>query len=933
MNPASNISSSTNQDGSFTNFATTLNEIESLITKKDYQAIFKKLVDLASFKNNPELSINQNRLKTLEILVITKIIFDKITKSPAEEFRFIESNLVEKFNQGIRFFRSQGISQKDLEYFSQIMMSLLQFSSDVFNNNIGKKRTRKIIQEKTIDKKTLENLAIFYTIFLLQIPQYLEPYLKEDFKILSAQLPKKKRQNLPLLLPASDHSIPKLKTILIGGLKKYFDYQALAKLLLNSHLNQQPLSLRLPFKVLKYHDLDFFKSQQFFDFITKIACDCDSKMQFKFYKSLITYPELSKAFLKALYVSFNDNKDSLSLIEIAIKNKNIKFLKTALKLKFKPQLFTKKIGNQYLSAKALAIRNGDIEVFKILFDEQSTKIPSQTEISTKNGKKKITFFNDLELAFAYERFDILKYLSQCSNIVEHKISSQTSDQILTQNSSPKPRVTKPFQFYDHNQKKFLSFDDYFNNFLIYAVIEDNLFILKALLTDCEDSIKDEHKINALYYAIIFNRAEMLAILVQKKLIEYKTQRREQETKIDGFELILNLDDELPCGFTPLQLSILYSSYEVMNVLIDLDCKISKLASNKESALSLAEEINDADALEIMKYGKIREDAFSKKSETSKTRFQKKQSLRTALDNMRALTPKSKNKSLMFSQQYKYSNRINYFYLRNQFIILNHDLLAKSVLKSYQNYQKTFKVNKVFLYNQILRENLFTLIESIHLNSMSFDKKIEHHELAKNYLKRSSKFNFYSLLTIASDFKPITQKKFIDNDFAVFLFVDLVLTKITSFRSKNLEQIILQTNPFPINHDKYQKTKDSLSDYYQAKLDNWMETFQHYLAINQELSSGGVICKKIQKKYYQDHDKIAIIALMDFLKIASALERFEINLPEKISSDGIDYFNKNPLELKKINEIVDQLFKNFISPQRQIKAESVKSLSRKTSKAR
>jgi hypothetical protein len=73
--------------------------------------------------------------------------------------------------------------------------------------------------------------------------------------------------------------------------------------------------------------------------------------------------------------------------------------------------------------------------------------------------------------------------------------------------------------------------------------------------------------------------------------------------------------------------------------------------------------------------------------------------------------------------------------------------------------------------------------------------------------------------------------------------------------------------------------------------------------------------------------------MDFLKIASFIERFEINLPEKKSPAGIDYFNKNPLELKKINEIVDQLFKNFISPHGQIRAESVESLSRKTSNTR
>jgi len=908
MNPSSDISLKKQ-------FAKTLDIINELVDKKDYKAVFEKLFNLSLFEPDSEISIYQRQKISLEILIITKIIFDKILHNDAGNFVFFEDNLVEKFNQVIKFFKSQGISQQDLDDFSISCNLLTQLVSDVVKN---KKRPKKKFNKKTIPQISFKGLFISYLIFLLKPPTYLKPYLKNDLKKYLAKSLKKSPQNLPLLLPADKTLVPKLPSILLGHSNYQFDYLSLRKLIIETFATQNPLSLRSPIKLLKISDSNFLKSSQLFDFFAKMACDSDKKIQFKFYKSLIINENLSKTFLRFLYHPINKTTDSQSLVELAIANNNVEFFKTALKFGFKPELFVTQIGDQLLSAKALAIRNSDVETFKVLFGNQTTKIPSQTEFSGKNSVDRISSFNDLELAFVYERFDILKYLSQSHQISQHKISISSSDHhdidpFFDEDLLPRQKGLKPFKFYDHQRKIFLDFEDYFNNFLAYAVITNDLTMLKILIIDFEEIIKDEYKINALYYAIRLNRAEMIGIIVQKKISDY-IEQNSQKGLPDGLELIVNIDDQLPCQLTPLQLSVLYSSYESMQILLDLGSKASQISANEESALSLAIKLRDIDALEILKYNKVGQISTINDSESNKIRQELIHSLTSNLDPIKIQLTKSKLKSLMFSQQYKHQNITEYFYLKTQCRIMSYDLIANSFFKSFENYNKTFKSKEIIAYNNFLKENLLMLLTSIRLASTKFPKKIEHQEMAKSYFKRSTNFNFYCLLTLATDFKPKAQKKFVDNDYTIFLFIDLVASKLCNYRLKNFNpQHLSFSNPFAINHKKFQANKESLGIHFRSKFDDWLDRFHHYLAIDQELSDGRPICEKIKSKFYQENDRIIICALRDLFKIAINLERFEIDLPKTPISSGLSHFNNNPSDLKQLNEQVDKLCESIIYP--------------------
>lgn len=904
MNPSSDISSSENQFDD--TLAKTFKDLNQLVENKDYKAVFKKLFDLALFEPNPLLSKYQRRLISMELLIITKIIFDKILGNNLDNFVFYEENLVEKFNKVIKFFQDHGVNKRDLDRFSVTYNLIGQFVGDRKNN---KKKLAENFYKKTIHQDSLKGLFVIYVVFLFNPPNYLKPHLKRDIKKYISKTNSKKPKDLPLLLPSDISLIPSLPSILLGHSRYQLNYLALRKLMRESYKTQDPLSLRSPIKALTIFDSNFLKSPQLFEFFAKMACDPDKKIQFKFYKSLIVNERLSKAFLRFLYQSFDNSLELQSLVELAIRNNNAEFLKTALKFGFMPKLFTKKIGDQELSAKALAIRDGDVEVFKVLFDDVATKIASQTEFYSKDGKDEILSFNDLELAFAYERFDILKYLSQTQKIVRHKISLPPPTQLdfdpsLDEYLLPKQKALKPFEFFDHHRKTFLSFEDYFNNFLIYAVLVDDLDLLKILIIDFENIIKDEYKINALYYAIRLNRPEMLLILVQKKTSEY-IEENSQKGLSGGLELIINLDDQLPCQLTPLQLSVLYSSYESMQILLDMGCSISQKSANQESALSLALKLTDIYTLEIFKYCNLKQISLLRESERKKIREQLLNSLVTDLDPLKFKNSKSKIKSLILSQPSKYQNIIRYFYLKTQCRFFSYELIANSIFSSYEGFKKTFKNKEFFLRNKFLRENLLMLLTSVRLVSSSTEKKIEHQDLAKNYFTRATNFNLYCMLIFATDFKPKTQEKIIDNDYTVFLFIDLILSKLCQDRLKDPHQTETISNPLPVNKAKFDAIKDSLNDHFKAKLDDWLDKFEHYLLIYQQLSSGKPICKKIKSKYFQDEDRIVILAMGDFFKIATSLEKFDLDLPRSKSSSGLDYFNRNRLEFEKIIELVNK----------------------------
>lgn len=913
MNPSSDISSLENQFDD--TLAKTFKDINQLVENKDFKAVFEKLFDLALFEPNPLLSKYQRQLIGMEILVIIKIIFDKILDNNLDNFVFYEESLVEKFNKVIKIFQDYGVNKKDLDHFSVSCNLLTQFIGDLKNN---KKKLAEGFYKKTIRQNALDGLFLHYVVFLFNPPSYLKPYLKRDIKKYISKTKSKKPQALPLLLPSDISSVPRLPSILLAHSRYQLDYLALRKLMLESYKTQDPHTLRSPIKALTIFDSNFLKSPRLFEFFAKMACDSDKKIQFKFYKSLIANDKLSKAFLRFLYQSFDNSLESQSLVELAIKNNNAKFLKTALKFGFMPKLFTKKIGDQELSAKALAIRDGDVEVFKVLFDDKATKIASQTEFSSKDGKDEILSFNDLELAFAYQRFDILKYLSQTHKKDEHKISLPPPIQ-----HSLDPDDLKPFKFYDHHQKTFLSFEDYFNNFLIYSVITDDITLFKILIIDFADIIKDEYKINALYYAIRLNRSEMIAILVQKKMSEY-IEENLQKGFGGSLELITNLDDQLPCQLTPLQLAVLYSSYESMQILLDLGCSISNKSANQESALSLAIKLRDLVALEILKYEEISQIRPFRDGKKNKIRQELILSLTTNLDPLKIKLRNSNLKSLMFGQRSRYLNLVENFYLKTQCRNLSYDLIANSSFGSYESFKKTFEKKQIFLYNKFLRENLLTLLTSIRLASTPTEKKIEHQDLARNYFSRATNFNLYCMLILATNFQPKTQKKFVDNDCTLFLFIDLITSKFCQLRSENSYHPILSSSPFPVDLAKSQTIRDSLSDHFKTKFDDWLDKFQHYQMIDQELACGRTICKKIKSKFFQGDGEIATLALRDFFIIALNLERLELDLPKTANLSTFSYFNKNPLELKKIKEIVNQ-FCQINPPSTQVRIDQKKSL--------
>ena len=238
----------------------------------------------------------------------------------------------------------------------------------------------------------------------------------------------------------------------------------------------------------------------------------------------------------------------------------------------------------------------------------------------------------------------------------------------------------------------------------------------------------------------------------------------------------------------------------------------------------------------------------------------------------------------------------------------------------------------FLYNKFLRENLLMLLTSIRLASTNTQKKIKHQELAKSYFMRTTRFNLYCMLTLVTNFKPIIQEKFIDNDCAVFLFADLVLARLYQPRLENPRQAVLSSNLFPIDYAKTKEIRDSLSDYFKVKFDDWLDKFQHYLAIDQELSSGRTICKKTKNKFFQEEDRIVIMALGDFFKIALNLERYEIDLPKTKDLNYLDHFSENPSELAKIKEIARQFCQSG-NPSLAVKTSNTTTLSKGDKKIR